>query len=190
MKAQRIFPVAIFLIFAAALVFWLTARNDPRQLKATSYPTPTASADLLSPASPNAAPPPPAPASAVPGSLPSSAPDPAAPPESAPAATAPRPTPDRLRADIEDVQLVLRDFRTGLGENPVGSNAEITTALLGDNLKQLKLEVPAGSQLNAAGELCDRFSTPYFFHQLSASQMEVRSAGPDRKMWTADDVQK
>jgi hypothetical protein len=107
-----------------------------------------------------------------------------------PAVSSAAPSPARLRTDLEDVQLALRDFRTGLGENPVGNNAEITKALLGDNLKQIKIPLPNGSQLNAQGELCDRFGTPYFFHQLSGTQMEIRSAGPDRQMWTADDVQR
>jgi hypothetical protein len=43
--------------------------------------------------------------------------------------------------------------------------------------------------VNAAGELTDRWGTPFFFHQVSKAQMEVRSAGPDRRMWTADDRQ-
>lgn len=98
--------------------------------------------------------------------------------------------PREIEAEIEEVQFALRDFRTGLGGNPVGSNAEITKALLGDNLKQIKIPVPTGSQLNNQGELCDRLGTPYFFHQLSATRMEIRSAGADRQMWTADDVQK
>ena len=98
--------------------------------------------------------------------------------------------PGEIEVEIEEVQLALRDFRTGLGGNPVGSNAEITKSLLGDNLKQIKIPVPSGSRLNGEGELCDRWGTPYFFHQLSATRMEVRSAGPDKKMWSADDVQK
>ena len=98
------------------------------------------------------------------------------------------PPPD-LRAEIGAVQTALRDFRTALGGNPVGTNAEITKTLLGDNLKQIKIPVPPSSQLNGQGELCDRWGTPYFFHQLSATRMEIRSAGPDRQMWTPDDVQ-
>jgi hypothetical protein len=34
----------------------------------------------------------------------------------------------------------------------------------------------------------DRWDTPYFFHQMSASHMEVRSAGPDKMLWTSDDI--
>ena len=82
----------------------------------------------------------------------------------------------------------LRDFRTAFGENPIGSNAEITSALTGNNLKQIRLPVPPGSSVNADGEMCDRWGTPYFFHQLSAKQMEIHSAGPDRMMGTGDDL--
>ena len=84
---------------------------------------------------------------------------------------------------------MLRDYRTALGENPVGTNAEIMRALLGDNLKQVRIDIPPGSRLNAEGELLDRWGTPYFFHQISGKKTEIRSAGPDRTMWTADDRQ-
>ena len=45
-----------------------------------------------------------------------------------------------------------------------------------------------GARVNARGELVDNWDTPYFFHQLSRTEMEIRSAGPDRRMWTADDL--
>ena len=95
---------------------------------------------------------------------------------------------ENVRQAIEDLDLVIRDFRSALGGNPVGDNAEITRSLRGNNLKQLKLKLPDNSPLNAEGELCDIWGTPYFFHQLSGKHMEIRSAGPDRKMWTADDI--
>jgi hypothetical protein len=95
--------------------------------------------------------------------------------------------PEDISGDLSAVDSAIRDFRAVLGENPIGSNAEITSALLGNNLKQIKLGVPAGSQINADGEMCDRWGTPYFFHQVSATEMEIRSAGPDRRMWTGDD---
>lgn len=90
---------------------------------------------------------------------------------------------------LEQVQMAIRDFRAALGENPIGTNAEITRSLLGDNLKQVKIPLPLGSQLNDKGELSDRWGTPYFFHQLSHDHMEIRSAGPDRVMWTSDDLE-
>jgi hypothetical protein len=93
------------------------------------------------------------------------------------------------REVVDRVQFVIRDYRLALGGNPVGDNAEITRALLGDNVKQVKFTVPEGSQLNGQGEMCDPWGTPYFFHAVSRDRMEIRSAGPDRKMWTGDDVQ-
>ena len=90
---------------------------------------------------------------------------------------------------LDHVHFAVRDYRSALGENPIGTNAEITAALLGDNLKQVRLDMPAGSTVNGNGELCDPWGTPYFFHQLSASKMEIRSAGPDETMWTSDDIQ-
>jgi hypothetical protein len=93
----------------------------------------------------------------------------------------------RVRDAIDNVEFVLRDYAVALGGNPVGTNAEITAALRGDNLKQLKLDLPEGSSVNASGELCDPWGTPWFFHQLSGTKMELRSAGPDRKLYTKDD---
>lgn len=92
------------------------------------------------------------------------------------------------RADILNVSLMFRDFRTRLGGNPVGSNAEIMKAIMGGNSAQATLGPPPGQTLNDQGELVDRWGTPYFFHQMSKTHMEIRSAGPDRIMWTADDV--
>ena len=100
-----------------------------------------------------------------------------------------RPEPDpEARADLERVRFMLRDFRTRMGENPVGSNAEIMRAIMGGNSAGATLGPPVGHSLNADGELIDRWGTPYFFHQLSKDSMEIRSAGPDRRMWTADDL--
>ncbi len=91
-------------------------------------------------------------------------------------------------ADLERVQDALRRYRNALGGNPVGNNAEITRALLGDNLKQVKVPLPPGSSVSGSGEMLDHWGTAYFFHQLSGTQMEVRSAGPDRQMWNDDDL--
>ena len=92
------------------------------------------------------------------------------------------------KAELTKVQTMLRDFRTRLGENPVGSNAEIMRAVMGGNEVKARLGPPEGHEISEAGELLDRWGTPYFFHQISKKSMEVRSAGPDRKMWTSDDL--
>ena len=93
-----------------------------------------------------------------------------------------------IESEVNKIKLMLRDYRTLMGENPVGTNAEIMKAIIGANPKGAKLGPPEGMSLNGGGELVDTWGTPYFFHQLSGTQMEIRSAGQDRKMWTGDDI--
>ncbi|MEM9016488.1 MAG: hypothetical protein AAGC68_05705 [Verrucomicrobiota bacterium] len=71
---------------------------------------------------------------------------------------------------------------------PGGENADIMRALTGANRRQIALIAPEHPDLNEAGELLDRWGTPYHFHQLSRTILEIRSAGPDRALWTEDDL--
>ena len=107
------------------------------------------------------------------------------PPGASPQTTAA--TERQLLEVLENVRVMIRDYRTVLGENPVGTNAEIMRAINGHNAKQAKIGAPAGQGLNGNGELIDPWGTPFFFHQISRTEMEIRSAGPDRVMWTGDD---
>ena len=90
--------------------------------------------------------------------------------------------------DFDKISLMLRDYRTLAGENPVGTNAEIMKAIMGGNPKGARLGPPEGQSLSDKGELIDRWGTPYFFHQLGKDQLEIHSAGPDRRMGTEDDL--
>lgn len=72
--------------------------------------------------------------------------------------------------------------------NPVGSNADITAALTGRNRLRYALVPPRHPAISGDGELVDRWGTPYFFHQLDGRRMEIRSAGPDRRLYTEDDA--
>jgi hypothetical protein len=92
------------------------------------------------------------------------------------------------RAELDRVSLMLRNYRTLTGGNPVGTNAEIMAALMGGNPRQAQLGPEGGKGVNSKGELVDRWGTPYFFHQISGTHTEIRSAGPDRVMWTSDDI--
>jgi hypothetical protein len=97
-------------------------------------------------------------------------------------------SPAALEAEMDTLKLLIRDYRLALGGNPVGSNAEIAKALSGANEKSVKFLPAEGIRLSENGEVIDPWGTPYFFHQISGQEMELRSAGPDGKMWTADDV--
>ena len=44
--------------------------------------------------------------------------------------------------------------------------------------------------LNAEGKLIDRWATPLFFHALGGGRYEIRSAGPDKILWTDDDLER
>ena len=96
-----------------------------------------------------------------------------------------------IRADLRIVSDLLENFRTNFPHdgNPVGTNAEITAALAGKNKLRYAALPPNHPAINRDGELCDRWGTPFFFHAESGSRMTVRSAGPDKKMWTPDDLE-
>lgn len=95
-----------------------------------------------------------------------------------------------IQRDLSILNEVFEMWQTNFPRegNPVGENSEITAALTGDNPHHFAF-IPRGHRaINAAGELCDRWGTPFRFHQLSGHQMEIRSAGPDRKFGTPDDA--
>lgn len=190
-------------IFITALVVfvgigvWLGGRGQPES--GDRMPSPVgakapqpAAVPLPSPVVP--APPPPAPPQPLPANPGVSAPAKPAPAPAtvnAPPAPPPEPVADHIkttRAQIDNISLMLRDYRTIVGDNPVGSNAEIVKAVNGGNPRGARLGPPEGMTLNASGELVDSWGTPFFFHQMSATHMDITSAGPDRKFDTADDV--
>lgn len=94
-----------------------------------------------------------------------------------------------ITADLRLVAGILETFRSNFLQtgNPTGTNAEITAALTGQNRLRLALIPSDHPAINRAGELCDRWGSPYFFHAESATRMDIRSAGPDRKLWSEDD---
>jgi hypothetical protein len=90
---------------------------------------------------------------------------------------------------LENMRVAIRNYGSTFGGNPVGTNPEITQALAGGNSKQIQfLNADSGLRINSNGELVDPWGTPFFFHQLSGSETEIHSAGPDRKLWTSDDL--
>jgi hypothetical protein len=94
--------------------------------------------------------------------------------------------PAKIEADA--VALNIRHYSHRFGGNPVGSNSEIVKELMGGNTAGATYLPPELRGLNDQGELIDQWGAAYFFHQNSANYMEVRSAGPDKKLWTVDDV--
>lgn len=163
---------AALALLLIALVVWTLGRMVPRSLQSpeSSSVSPTRSSDARPPAS--------------------AAASPNAPPERSTLADALNLPSGDIRGDLRIVAGIIETFRTNFLQagNPVGTNAEITSALTGRNPLRLSLIPRNHPAINQAGELCDRWGTPFFFHAESASRMEIRSAGADRKMWNDDDV--
>jgi hypothetical protein len=92
-----------------------------------------------------------------------------------------------IEQDLEILGDVLRLYARVSGGPPAGLNEDITAALTGQNDKEA-IVLPADHPALREGALLDRWGTPFWFHPVSASLMEIRSAGPDRELFTADDV--
>lgn len=103
----------------------------------------------------------------------------------------PRSGPLGLPPDIvvRNARAAVTQYGSMFHGNPVGNNSEITSALNGNNPRHINfIGADSGLQINEKGEMVDAWGTPLFFHQLSARDMEIRSAGPDKVMWTSDDI--
>jgi hypothetical protein len=70
---------------------------------------------------------------------------------------------------------------------PLGDNADIAAALAGHNRRRIVF-LPASHPALRDGLLRDREGTPYHFHPRSSDAIDVRSAGPDRVLFTDDDL--
>lgn len=84
---------------------------------------------------------------------------------------------------------LLKLYRRLFGAYPAGeNNTQFVNALLGSNRDKLPLLPQGHPRINPKGELVDAWGSPFFFHQNSRNSVEVRSAGPDRLLFTDDDL--
>lgn len=92
----------------------------------------------------------------------------------------------------QEIQVLHRLFDLyieALGALPAGeNNAQIMNALRGNNVRDLGLFPFEHSRLNKEGQLLDGWGSPYFFHLVSQTRIEIRSAGPDKLLFTEDDL--
>lgn len=72
--------------------------------------------------------------------------------------------------------------------NPIGGNADLAAALRGENPNRTVF-VPLGHAIfSPEGLLLDRWGTPVIVHPEGWRRIELRSAGPDKGPYTADDL--
>ena len=74
------------------------------------------------------------------------------------------------------------------GQVPTGTNQQITQALTQKDSLGLSFIGSDHASISPEGELVDRWGAPYHFHAQSGLRMDIRSAGPDRQLYTPDDL--
>ena len=90
--------------------------------------------------------------------------------------------------DLEILAELLRVYQRACQSQPAGVNGDIMAALVGQNAKGVAVFPSTHPAFNREGALLDRWGTPYYFHSQSSTELEILSAGPDRLLWTRDDV--
>ena len=93
--------------------------------------------------------------------------------------------------DLTDLSHTLGNFALlvkGSDPLPLGANEDLADALRGKNRAQLRFLPADAPCFNPQGQLVDRWQTPLFFHANDQQRLDIRSAGPDKQMWTADDI--
>ena len=86
----------------------------------------------------------------------------------------------QLSADTDDLFEALQTYKERLGVYPVGSNAEVVKAMMGNNAKSLIILVGRKKNLNTKGELVDPWGTPFRIY-FAGEGIMIRSAGPNKR---------
>lgn len=93
--------------------------------------------------------------------------------------------------DLRKIHRVLGGYFSVIKDSsrfPIGGNEDLAAALRGENQNK-EVFVPAGHRLFAAdGKIIDRWGTALIVHPEGWQRIELRSAGPDRKPYTEDDL--
>ena len=69
----------------------------------------------------------------------------------------------------------------------IGFNEDLVPALI-DAVALGEAALPADHPAIRDGRLIDRWGTPWQVHPVAADKIELRSAGPDRRLYTTDDL--
>lgn len=98
-------------------------------------------------------------------------------------------SPSEDAAALQDILTNYLQSTSPATRAPLGPNEEFARALtdpesMGDSA------IPPDHPALRDGQLIDRWGTPWFFHQESSAAVSIRSAGPDGKLFTQDDLSK
>jgi hypothetical protein len=116
---------------------------------------------------------------------------PAAPPDVPAAVPVVAAQPDDPAAAVRRVHALIGSFLTAVKEPyrpPLGDNRDVVRALTGGNRYGDVFLATNDPAINMRGEWTDPWGRPYHLHARSAGAIDVRSAGPDGVLFTADDL--
>ncbi len=172
--------LTLLLLVGGGILVWNTESKLSQLSESEPPPTPAAA-----PARPRPMP------SNAPGRIQLDPPDPASlakiPPSPLALALGANGTPPAREPDI--VLNLLVFYRRQFGDFPAGAdNRQVVNALRGANPGKLPILPFNHPRLSPGGELLDAWDQPFFFHQISREEVQVRSAGPDRQLFTDDDL--
>jgi hypothetical protein len=86
----------------------------------------------------------------------------------------------RFNEDVDNLFYALQQYKERIGSYPVGNNAQVVQALLGNNPKNLIILVGRKKDLNSKGEFVDPWGTPLRIY-FAGEGILVRSAGPNKR---------
>ncbi len=92
-----------------------------------------------------------------------------------------------IEQDLAIVDNLLFSYHSVYHEFPYGENADWVKIFRGANPRRISFLSDSEGGLNEKDQLIDRWGTPFYFHRVSGSRIEIRSAGPDGLHWTEDD---
>ncbi len=170
--------VMIALGLAAIVYFWAM----PKDLDTPTAQTPESSVVASPP--PTAAPTPPAPSKPEPPPLP---------PAKSSLALADRLNNPNLPAseDVRTLFSISDSYFTNMQNRqgaPIRDDIDLVKVLTGKNPLRLTLLPSDHRAISPEGRLLDRWGTPYFIHPRSGRLLEIHSAGPDKIMFSSDDL--
>jgi hypothetical protein len=93
--------------------------------------------------------------------------------------------------DVETLHELILQYQHNMrhpNAPPIGDDSDLARALTGHNPLNFVIIPPGHRAISQDGHLRDRWGTPYFVHPTGGGAFEIRSLGPDKKRFTADDV--
>ena len=100
-------------------------------------------------------------------------------------------TGDDAQHDVIILHQIVTMYIRSLGNRqglPIGGDRDLARVLAGHNPMHQYFLPPDHPSLSTPKHIVDRWGTPYFIHPWGHNTFEIRSAGPDRKMFTDDDL--